>query len=72
MRIEITKGLVLLTQTNRDNSKLQTLFPAGEYDANLTSDGNIEVVSKEKISAYFSFSQFREKVSQGEFVVVEN
>ena len=53
MRIEITKGLVLLTQTNRDNSKLQTLFPAGEYDANLTSDGNIEVVSKEKISAFF-------------------
>ena len=36
-----------------------------------TPDGKIEVVNTKSIKALFSFSQFREKVSQGDFVVME-
>lgn len=72
MRIEIRKDLGLPTQTNKDNHNLQTLLLAGEYFANLTPDGKIEVISKGKILAIFSFSQFRERVSMGEFLIVEN
>jgi hypothetical protein len=67
MRIKITKGQVLDTQEIP-----ATLFPAGEYLANLTPEGKIEVLVTRQIKALFSFSQFREKVSQGDFVVIEN
>ena len=50
----------------------ETLFPEGEYLAILTPEGKIEVVNAMKMKARFSFSQFREKVSLGEFVVVES
>jgi hypothetical protein len=71
MRIKITKSLVLSAQIHNTESVPEALFPEGEYLANLTPDGKIEVINTKKIKALFSFSQFREKVSQGDFVVVE-
>lgn len=72
MRIKITKGQVLHTQANDLQNEPETLFPAGEYFANLTPEGKIEVLISRQIKALFSFSQFREKVTQGDFVVIEN
>jgi len=37
----------------------------------LTPDGKIEVINTKTMKALFSFSQFREKISQGDFVLVE-
>lgn len=71
MRIKITKNLVLNAQIHETETIPQALFPEGEYVANLTPDGKIEVINTRSIRALFSFSQFREKVSQGDFVVVE-
>ncbi|QWD74726.1 hypothetical protein FD961_02590 [Polynucleobacter sp. TSB-Sco08W16] len=71
MRIKITKSLVLSAQIHNTESVPEALFPEGEYLANLTPEGKIEVINTKKIKALFSFSQFREKVSQGDFVVVE-
>lgn len=72
MRIKITKSLVLNAQIHNTETIPGALFPEGEYLANLTPDGKIEVINTRSIKALFSFSQFREKVSQGDFVVVEN
>jgi len=72
MRIKITKSLVLAAQIQETETVPEALFPEGEYLANLTSEGKIEVMNPKKIKARFSFSQFREKVSLGEFVVVES
>ena len=72
MRIKITKSLVLAAQMQETETIPEALFPAGEYLASLTPEGKIEVISAKKIKARFSFSQFREKVSLGEFVVVES
>ena len=72
MRIQMTKGLVLIAKTSATESELETLFPAGEYAVDFTSEGKIEIVNTKKARAPFSFSQFREKVSQGDFVVVES
>ena len=72
LRIEITKALALLTPASIGNSSLKILFPAGQYLANLTPDGEIEVLLKGQNSAFLSFSQFREKVWAGEFVVLES
>ncbi|MBU3632523.1 hypothetical protein VC178_06180 [Polynucleobacter sp. AP-Sanab-80-C2] len=71
MRIKITKSLVLNAQIHNTETVPEALFPEGEYLANLTPDGKIEVVNTKSIKALFSFSQFREKVSQGDFVVME-
>jgi hypothetical protein len=71
MRIKITKSLVLTAQIQETEVIPAALFPEGEYVANLTPEGKIEVINTKKIKALFSFSQFREKVSQGDFVVVE-
>jgi hypothetical protein len=71
MRIKITKSLVLNAQILETENIPEALFPEGEYVANLTPDGKIEVINTKKIKALFSFSQFRDKVSQGDFVVVE-
>jgi len=71
MRIKITKSLVLNVQIHNTETVPEALFPEGEYLANLTPDGKIEVVNTKSIKALFSFSQFREKVSQGDFVVME-
>jgi hypothetical protein len=71
MRIKITKSLVLNSQIHNTETIPEALFPEGKYLANLTPDGKIEVINTKSIKALFSFSQFREKVSQGEFVVVE-
>ena len=72
MRIKITKSLVLKAQIQEIETLPETFFPEGEYLANLTPDGKIEVVNTKKIKALFSFSQFREKVTLGEFIVVES
>jgi hypothetical protein len=72
MLIKITKGQTLLTQATDSKNSLETLFPAGEYFANPTPEGKIEVSLSAQIKALFSFSQFREKVSCGDFVVLEN
>ena len=72
MRIKITKNLVLNAQIHETETIPQALFPEGEYVANLTPDGKIEVINTRSIRALFSFSQFREKVSQGDFIVVES
>ena len=72
MRIKITKNLMLHTQIQEAATIPEALFPEGEYLANLTPEGKIELVNMKKIKARFSFSQFREKVSLGEFVVVES
>ena len=71
MRIKITKNLVLNAQIHETETIPQALFPEGEYVANLTPDGKIEVINTRSIRALFSFSQFRERVSQGDFIVVE-
>jgi hypothetical protein len=71
MRIKITKSLVLHAQIHEIEPIPEALFPEGEYLANLTPEGKIEVINTKKIKALFSFSQFREKVSQGDFIVVE-
>lgn len=72
MLIKITKNQMLLTQANDLQNSLETPFPAGEYFANLTPEGKIEVLVTRQIKALLSFSQFREKVSCGDFVVLEN
>jgi hypothetical protein len=72
MRIKITKNLILHTQIQETELIPDALFPEGEYLASLTPEGKIEVVNTKKMKARFSFSQFREKISLGEFVVVES
>ena len=72
MRIKITKNLVLQSQILEAETNPEALFPEGEYLANLTPEGKIELINTKKTKARFSFSQFREKVSLGEFVVVES
>jgi hypothetical protein len=72
MRIKITKSLLLQAQIREKALIPEALFPEGEYLANLTPEGKIELINTKKIKARFSFSQFREKVSLGEFVVVES
>ena len=71
MRIEITKGLILSTYSSSINNLAEILFPAGEYLANLTPEGKIEIINSGLSKAQFSFSQFREKLSLGEFVLLE-
>ncbi|MBU3631404.1 hypothetical protein [Polynucleobacter sp. AP-Melu-500A-A1] len=72
MLIKITKNQAADAQEYIPNEGSVTLFPAGEYLANLTPDGKIEILVTRQLKALFSFSQFREKVSQGDFVVLEN
>lgn len=72
MRIKITKSQVLSTHASELQKNPETLFPEGEYLANLTPDGKIEVLITRQLKALFSFSQFREKVSCGDFEVLEN
>lgn len=71
MRIKITKSLVLPAQMLETESIPEALFPEGDYLANLTPEGKIEVINSRKIKALFSFSQFRDRISLGEFIVVE-
>jgi hypothetical protein len=71
MRIKITKSLVLPAQILETECIPEALFPEGDYVANLTPDGKIEVINTKRIKALFSFSQFRERISLGEFVVME-
>ncbi|MBT8568285.1 hypothetical protein G6698_09810 [Polynucleobacter paneuropaeus] len=71
MRIKITKGLILNTYSISRNNLTEILFPAGEYLANLTPEGKIEILNSGTSKAQFSFSQFREKLSIGEFVLLE-
>jgi hypothetical protein len=72
MRIKITKSLVLPAQMLETESIPEALFPEGDYLANLTPEGKIEVINTRKIKALFSFSQFRERVTIGEFIVMES
>ena len=69
--MKITKSLVLNAQIHNAETVPEALFPEGEYLANLTPDGKIEVINTKTMKALFSFSQFREKISQGDFVLVE-
>ena len=71
MRIKITKGLILNAYSTSRNNLAEILFPAGEYLANLTPEGKIEILNSGTSKAQFSFSQFREKLSIGEFVLLE-
>lgn len=71
MRIKITKSLVLPAQILETENIPEALFPEGDYLANLTPDGKIEVINTRRIKALFSFSQFRERISLGEFIVME-
>lgn len=71
MRIKITKSLVLPAHSLETENIPEALFPEGDYLANLTPDGKIEVINTRRIKALFSFSQFRERVSIGEFIVME-
>lgn len=72
MRILITKGLVLNAYSNIKDELTEILFPSGEYSANLTPEGKIEVLNSTTVKAKLSFSQFREKLSLGEVIVLEN
>jgi len=72
MRIAITKNLILRIQGKSATEALETIFPPGEYPAVLTPEGTIEVSKTSNIKALFSFSQFREKTSLGEIVVLES
>lgn len=71
MRIKITKSLVLPAQILETESIPEALFPEGDYLANLTPDGKIEVINTKKIKVLFSFSQFRDRISLGEFIMLE-
>lgn len=71
MRIEITKGQILSSYSANRNNLVEVLYPAGEYQAILTPDGKIEILNSGTSKAQFSFSQFREKLSLGEFVLLE-
>ena len=71
MRIKITKSLEYSYQASNRDNPTEDSFPVGEYLANLTPEGKIEVVNAKKIKALFSFSQFREKISLGEFIMIE-
>ena len=71
MRIKVTKILVLGVQDSNLENDSGDQFPVGEYLVNLTPEGKIEVVNTKRIKALFSFSQFREKISLGEFIVLE-
>lgn len=71
MRIKITKSLVLPAEMLETESIPEALFPEGDYLANLTPEGKIEVINTRKIKALFSFSQFRDRISLGEFIVLE-
>jgi hypothetical protein len=72
MHIEITKGLVLIARASAKDQEQETLSPAGEYAVDFTPEGKIEVISAKKVRALFSFSQFREMISQGDFVVLDS
>ncbi|MBU3565483.1 hypothetical protein [Polynucleobacter sp. MWH-HuK1] len=72
MRIKITKSLVLPAQMLETESIPEALFPEGDYLANLTPEGKIEVINTRKMKALFSFSQFRDRISLGEFIVLES
>jgi len=72
MRIAITRNLILRIQGKPATEALETIFPPGEYPAVLTPEGTIEVSKTSNIKALFSFSQFREKTSLGEIVVLES
>ena len=56
MRIKITKSLVLNAQIHETEAIPEALFPEGEYLANFTHEGKIEVINTKKIKALFSFS----------------
>ena len=71
MRIKITKSLELSAQASNIDNPSEDSFPAGEYLASLTPEGKIEVINAKKSKALLSFSQFREKISLGEFIVIE-
>ncbi|MDF9788846.1 hypothetical protein [Polynucleobacter sphagniphilus] len=74
MRIKITKSLFMKARelaASTDEGNQPLFFMEGEYPAILTPDGKIEVISTSTIKAYFSFSQFRERISLGEFVILE-
>ena len=66
----MTKGQILGSKPVHEAREEAVLFPAGDYVANLTPDGKIEIV-KDKNKIFFSFSQFREKLSLGEFIMVD-
>lgn len=72
MRIRITKGMILSAYSTSRDTLAEILFPAGEYLANLTPEGKIEILNSAASKAPFSFSQFREKISLGEFVLIES
>jgi len=72
VRIKITKNLIIHSQIQEKELIPEALFLEGEYLANLTPEGKIKLMNTKKMKARFSFSQFREKVSLGEFVVVES
>lgn len=71
MRIKITKSLVLPAKMLETENIPEALFPEGDYLAQLTPEGKIEVMNTRKIKALFSFSQFRDRVSLGDFIVLE-
>lgn len=72
MRVQITKGLILGAQSSVRADLTETLFPAGEYLANLTLEERIEILNSGKYRAQFTLFQFREKINLGEFVLLEN
>jgi hypothetical protein len=72
MRIEITKGLILSAYLTGRSNLAEILFPAGEYMASMTPEGKIEILNRNSCRAQFSFSQFREKISLGEFLLLES
>ena len=46
-------------------------FAAGQYPAKFTPEGQIEIVQAAGAKASLSFSQFRERLSIGDFVLIE-
>ncbi len=70
MRIKITKSLVIKNQDLTQKEEAGSTFPVGEYPANLTSSGKIEIIATGGLIIALSFSEFREKISLGEFIVL--
>ncbi len=71
MRIEITKQLVIKALSLSASIEDEMTFAAGQYPAKFTPEGKIEIVQAAGGKASLSFSQFRERLSIGDFVLIE-
>ena len=71
MQIEIVQSILIADQRQGYKKDRQALISPGSYAAIINHEGKIEVHKGLEIMANFSFSQFREKIENGEIVVTK-